>query len=71
MADIDGKVTITRRALKPLLVGGVPGMAARGQAAGQQLVQRDEALQAVRCLYFRAGETGVKWIPQVATSDLM
>ncbi len=33
---------------------------------------QDEPLQAVRVLYFKAGETGIRWIDgQVTASDLM
>ena len=75
MADIDGTVAVTRRRL-PRGRAGRPGPAGRegarpGGAACGPLVHRDEPFEAERKLYFRAGETGVRWLTQVGCSDLL
>ncbi len=66
MADIDGTVTVTQRRLP----GGGSSLSPAGRA-GAALVESGEPFEAVQSLYFRSGETGVRWIPHVAASDLL
>ena len=73
MADIDGIVTITKRAL-PSSHSDLSTWSAESHlrdVASTVRLDGGEPFHEVWRLFFRCGETGVKWISQVGTADLL
>ena len=63
MAGIDGIVSITRRT--------APGVDCCSSLSVLSRMEGGGPFDAVLRLFFKCGEAGVKWIPQVGMSDLL
>jgi hypothetical protein len=68
MADIDGTVTVTHR-----YTSSASRKCSEKVVTWQSRshVQLEQQLDAAHMLYFRAADTGVKWITHIGSKDLL
>ena len=75
IADLDGLVSFSYRQPPVPAAARLAANAARGDAAqfspAVAALVPEQAFVPTTSMYFRGGETGVRWIPQITGQDLL